>query len=214
MRKCLLLAAAVAVAGLAPMASAQYMYLDANGNGVHDVGDKMQINGTPTTVDIWLDTNHNRDGSAATCDTGDGPLTMISYAINLLAVNGTVTYSGFINQQGVALPNHLGVQLNDNTNFKDAYGGSIAQPEALYKIATITITGLTGSPHVAIADQVTGSQDYTSFGCNCSGNDFDNTYKLTGPAGGTDWHDVDGVGAADGTATNATTWGKIKELYR
>lgn len=213
MRKLLLLAVVVAVAALAPMASAQYMYLDANGNGVQDVGDKMAVNGSPTNVDIWLDTVHNRDGSTATCDTGDGLLTMISYAVNLVAINGTVTYSGFTNNISGWI--HLGQQVNPGDgNFKDAYGSSVAEAEGLYKIASLVITGGTGSPHVAIVDMAAGSLDNTSFGCNCSGNEFDNTYKLAGPNGGSDWHDADGLGAADGTPVTGTTWGKIKQLYR
>ena len=47
---------------LALPAYAQYMYLDSNGNGIHDSGDKMNPNGTPTTVDVYLTTNLNRDG--------------------------------------------------------------------------------------------------------------------------------------------------------
>ena len=42
----LLLVAALAI--LAPPAAAQYMYLDANGNGVYDSGDRLAPNGTPT----------------------------------------------------------------------------------------------------------------------------------------------------------------------
>jgi hypothetical protein len=214
MRKYLLLAVAAAVAGLAPMALAQYIYLDANGNGVHDVGDQLQVNSTPTTVDIWLDTNHNRNGSTATCGTGAEPLTMISYCVNLKAVNGTVTYTGFTNQVP-SFTIQLGTPLNpDGVQYKNALGGASALAEGLYKLATMTITGQTGSPHVAIVDLVADSQDFTSFGSNCFGNDGDNTYKLTGPAGGSDWHDADGLGAADGTDTNPTTWGKIKQLYR
>jgi hypothetical protein len=208
------LAAVVAVAGLAPMASAQYMYLDANANGTHDVGDQLQVNATPTTVDVWLDTIHNRDGSSATCATGAEPLSMISYCFNLKAVNGTVTYTGFTNQVS-SFTIQLGSPLNpDGVQYKNALGSATPLPEGLYKLATLTITGQTGSPHIAIVDQDTDSQDFTSFGSNCLGNDADNTYKLTGPAGGSDWHDADGLGAADGTATNATTWGKIKQLYR
>jgi len=44
--------------------SGQYIYLDANGNGVHDSGDVLNPS-APTTLNIWLDTAHNRDGSQA-----------------------------------------------------------------------------------------------------------------------------------------------------
>jgi hypothetical protein len=54
--------AVVAIAGFTQIATAQYMYLDSNGNGVHDAGDVMQGTGVGTTVD-GLATNANRDGS-------------------------------------------------------------------------------------------------------------------------------------------------------
>ena len=44
---------------------AQYMYLDANQDGIHDSGDALEANGTPTTVDVYLITDRNRDGSGA-----------------------------------------------------------------------------------------------------------------------------------------------------
>ncbi|MGH7486682.1 MAG: Ig-like domain-containing protein, partial [bacterium] len=192
-----LLSAIFALAVAAP-ASAQYMYLDANGNGIHDTGDQLNPNGTATPVDLYLITDHNRDGSTATCNQADGPLSMISYAINLQAGNGTATFGGFTNLVG-AFTIHLGSQLNTgNGSFKDAFGGATPLAAGSYKLASLTITGQTGSPKIDIVDQVIGSQDYTSFGCNCSGNDFDNTYKLSGPAGGTDWTDVDGLTAAAG----------------
>src|SRR5207247_480727 len=89
----------VAIAGFAQVAHAQYMYLDSNANGIHDSGDKLNANGVATTVDVFLDTAHNRNGIASVCDTGDGILSINSYLVCLAAVNGTVTYSGFINQQ-------------------------------------------------------------------------------------------------------------------
>lgn len=47
---------------------AQYMYLDSNGDGVNDLGDRLNANGLPTTVDVYLVTGHNRDGSPAACN--------------------------------------------------------------------------------------------------------------------------------------------------
>jgi hypothetical protein len=44
-------------------ARAQYMYLDSNGDGVHTATDLLQPNGVSTTVDLYLATNQNRDGS-------------------------------------------------------------------------------------------------------------------------------------------------------
>src|SRR5690349_1463928 len=91
--------AVVAIAGFAQVAHAQYMYLDSNGNGIHDAGDVMQANNTGTTVAVWLDTAHNRNGTASTCDTADGNLTINSYVVNMASAGGNVTYSGFVNDQ-------------------------------------------------------------------------------------------------------------------
>lgn len=54
---------------IASSASAQYMYLDSNGNGLHDAGDQVSSPET-TTLDIWLDSDTNRPGarrSTASC---------------------------------------------------------------------------------------------------------------------------------------------------
>jgi hypothetical protein len=58
-----LLLCALAVFLPAPLL-AQYAYIDANGNGIHDDGDVMNPNGSPTVVDVWIDTNHNRKSSS------------------------------------------------------------------------------------------------------------------------------------------------------
>ena len=56
---------------LAPPCFAQYMYLDSNGDGVHTAADVLHSVG-PTVVDIWLDTGHNRDGTATVCEVLSG----------------------------------------------------------------------------------------------------------------------------------------------
>ena len=174
-------------------ARAQYMYLDSNGNGVHDTGDALGPNGTSTTVDVYLNTNHNRDGSTATCDTGDGDLTINSYIFNLVASNGTVTFSNFINRQSTMVV-ALGETNQGDGVYKNGFAGVTALAPGLYRLATITIMGTSGTPFIDIVDRPYTSSDWTSFGTQCSGHDFDNTYKLTGPTGGTDWTDVDGLG--------------------
>src|SRR5258705_8192217 len=80
-------------------AHAQYLYLDTNGDGVWSEADRLNANGTPTTVDAWINTNHNRDGSAAACNTVDGSIgTWNSYAVNLAVSGGTATFSGYVNR--------------------------------------------------------------------------------------------------------------------
>jgi len=157
----------VAVAGLAQTASAQYMYLDANANGVHDTGDKLSANLSPTTVDLYVRTNMNRDGSTAVCDTGPEALTINQYQINLLAVNGTVTYSGFINQQSASMPTNFGEFNPDGIRYKNGYGGGTQLAPGTYRLCTLTITGQTGTPRIDIVDLVSGSADFTGFGSAC-----------------------------------------------
>jgi PKD repeat protein len=191
----------VAVAGFAREAGAQYMYLDTNGNGVHDTGDRLNANGTPTTVDLYVRTNQNRDGSTAVCDTGDGPLTINVYWINLMAAGGTVTYSGFVNRQPT-MTAAFGELNPDGVRYKNGFGGAPQLAPGLYRCCTLTITGMTGSPRIDIVDAVSGSPDFTGFGTSCSGHGFDNVYRLDGPNTRAfigdvgDFVDWDGLGAA------------------
>jgi len=179
----------------APAARGQYMYLDANGNGVHDAGDQLAPNGTPTTVDVWIITNHNRDGSPAACDVGGSmPLGINSYVVNLQSpTGGAVSYSGFINNLGNVA---FGEFNPGDGRYKNGFGMQETLPPGTYRVASLTITGLAGHPRVDIVDLVLGSADFTSFGTGqggCFGHDFDNTYKLSGPGGGSDWSDADGL---------------------
>jgi len=194
---------AAAMGCLAHAASAQYMYLDSNGNGVPDSGDKLNANGTATTVNVYIRTNMNRDGSTPTCNADPAsPLSFNSYVVNLHASGGTVTYSGFINRQ-TTFNTGFG-ELNAGAgNYKNGFGQQTTLTPVQYQMCTLTITGQTGSPRIDIIDEITGSADVTSFGGACPGSDFDNTYKLIGPTGiGHDWTDVDGLAAAAGVVNN------------
>ncbi|HET9952249.1 MAG TPA: putative Ig domain-containing protein [Candidatus Eisenbacteria bacterium] len=194
-----LVVAAVCLAAFAAPASAQYMYLDSNGDGVNTAADLLNANGVPTTVDVWLRTNVNADGSPATCVTGDGDLTINSYVTNMQATGGTVTYSGFTNLQAsmvtVTVP---GTPLASDTEFSVGRGGSAILTPGDYKLFTMTITGVSGAPSVNIvALSALQQTDLTNFGAACSGNSFDNTMKL-----GDEWFDVAGLGAAPGGNLN------------
>ena len=184
--------AVVAIAGFAQVATAQYMYLDSNGDGVHTAADVMNANGAPTTVDVWVDTDNNRDGSAAVCNSSDADLTFNSYVVNLRAQNGTVTYTNFINRQTTMTFNFVEVNTGDG-QYKNGFGQQTPLAPGTYRMCTITVTGTGGTPSLLITDINTNSPDFTSFGSQCEGNDFDNTYKL-----GSDWSDADGLGAAAG----------------
>ena len=194
----------VVVTGLAREAGAQYIYLDSNGNGVHDTGDRLSANGAATTVDVYLHTNLRRDGSVAVCDVGPfGELSINEYAINLQAVGGTVTYSGFVNRQAT-MPTSSGELNPDGVRYKNGFYGISYQPPGIFRLCTLTITGMSGTPRIDIVDLVSGSPSFTGFGTQCPGIGFDNTYRLDGPntqafyGGPGDWFDWDGLGPAGG----------------
>ena len=137
----------VAVAGLAQVASAQYMYMDTNGNGIHDAGDKLNVNNDSTVVDIYLNTNHNRDGSTADCNTVPGTVMDInSYAINLAVTGGTATYRNYINRQSTAFPNQAQTLNTGDGTFKTGFFSFTYSPGGLLRLGTLTITGTGGSP--------------------------------------------------------------------
>ena len=201
------LMAVVAVAGLAQDASAQYMYMDSNGNGVRDAGDQMSQNGDSTVVDIWLNTNANRNGNAAVCNVDPASQLWINeYIIYLQAAGGTVDYRDFINRTPFpnANPGALG-NPGDGVRFGAGFYSVYWYAPGLYRLGTLTITGLTGTPEINFVDHLSGASYLAGFGTQCPGNAFDNFYKLDGPETRAyqvtaDWFDADGLPAAVVTA--------------
>lgn len=111
-------------------ATAQYMYLDTNGDGLWSGADTLVVPGR-TAVDIWLRTDHNRDGSAATCAAGQ-QLTLNSYAFELEAVDGTVGWGTYHNNLTV-----LGTNLGEEstpTIHRAAFGGTTVLSAGTYKL--------------------------------------------------------------------------------
>jgi hypothetical protein len=176
-------------------ALAQYMYLDSNGDGVHTSADRLNPLGLPTLVDVYLLTDRNRDGSTVLCEVSPiRPLSISAYVINLRAHDGNVSFADFINQRPEMYLN-LG-EVNGSNLYKNGQAGlQQLGPGGPYLLCSLMITAQSGSPSLSIVDQLPGGGDLTSFGSSCDGNDLDNTLKLSGPAGGTDWTDVDGLGS-------------------
>ena len=177
-----------AVLGYPSTSLSQYMYLDANGDGVNTNSDVLNPIGELTIVDIYLTTNRNANGSAARCVTGSDSLNVISYCLILEAVGGSVTYSGFVNQQskwGVA----FGESNTGDGFYKNGFGGTAPLgPGGPYLLCSLAITASEGDPGIQIVPSFAGSPERTGFGTSCLGSDFDNTYKLN-----SDWFDVGGL---------------------
>lgn len=180
-------------------ALAQYMYMDTNGDGVWSTADVLNANGTPTTVDVWLNTTHNRDGSVATCDSQDGDLAIWnSFATHIAVPGGTVAFSGYANDQAAFTINCSNnglafVSTATEAAQCQATGTPVNNGGVNLKLYTMTVTGVSGTPSLQFVPSNSLDNNPTSFGTNCGGQDFDNTYKL-----GTDWFDVNGAGPAAG----------------
>src|SRR6266850_1131075 len=163
-------------------------------------------------VDINVNTNVNRNGSTAVCDVNAAtPMDINSYAVNMLASGGTVTYGNFINRQSATMSIQLQVvNPGDGVTYKNGFFGIAYIPAGLYRLGTLTITGTSGTPKIDFVDLANGSVDFTSFGTPCRGQFDDNTYKLDGPNTQglqviADWFDADGVAAGGGPVNTPPT---------
>ena len=189
---------------------AQYMFIDANGDGINTAADLMAPNGSPRTIDVWLDKNHNRDGSATTCNTGDGDLSSWNgWAMHANVLGGTASFSNYVNQTPFTTGGTTG-----NAGFQSSFTEMAASQVGLYrydygpiKLFTVTVTGLTGSPSLAVVRQNSLDNNFTCFGTPCSGLDFDNTYKL-----GTDWFDAEGIGPACAGCSGAPFLNAVSDM--
>ena len=183
------------LAFVASPAFAQYMFLDANGDGVNDASDQLDPSGT-TTLDIWIDTASNRDGSPATCDAdATTRLSIFSWEVALRAVGGTLEWGPLENILPISPIRACFATDADTTDpvwYHNGWGGSNILDPGRYHLGRLRVRVLTGNPAVIFQPfSLSQPSDLTSFGTLCSARDDDNTYKL-----GLDWHDTDGIGGS------------------
>jgi len=200
----LLLGVAAAVAS-AP-ASAQYIYIDANNDGVCTGAEA--VSDQTTSIDIWLDTDSNQDGSTATCAIDPPtPLNMLSYEF-IIHSRGNVTYGPWTNNIASFTTLLDSTFVGNDFHYARGGGGATEVP-GLYKLGTLQITVAPGTtPAISL---VPASTDFgvwmTSFGSECPGNDMIYSIRLGGEFTG-----VCGPGAP--TPVRTTTWGAIKNMYK
>jgi hypothetical protein len=185
-------------------ARAQHLYLDANGDGVHTSADVLAPSG-PTTLEVWLVTNANRDGGTAICASGED-LTINSYEFLLRATNGQMTWGTFTNLQSEMLT-PFGA-ASSATEFYVGFGGGTILPPGVYHLGTLTASPALGTPALSFVTSplTLPGAPMTSFGSQCLGQDQDNTMKL-----GLDWFDADGVDYG-GTAQAAPVLGPVADM--
>lgn len=177
----------------APPAQGQYVYLDANGDGVNDASDELPASG-PIDLDIWFVTDHNRDGSPAVCVTDpSSPLTINSYEIVLEARDGRVAFGPMRNRMAFTSNPVCFAGREDTTSttlYHNGWGDYIIMPPGTYKVATLTVEVLEGSPSLVFHGRSPSQPvDLTAFGTKCSGIEEDNTAIL-----GEEFSDAGGIG--------------------
>jgi len=184
----------LALAVFSPPAIAQYMYLDANSDGINTVDDQLNASG-PTTITVYLDTTHDRDGSAQSCNSHTSPpglgtgVDFFSYDLILRVGNGngTVSWGAYADSVGFT---PMGGDVANSTDYKTTRtraSGPLAP--GVYKLGQISVTVLSGAPSLEIGTSSSLDPSYfTGLGTDCAGSEYMNSYLL-----GTDWFDVDGV---------------------
>ena len=181
---------------------AQYLYLDADGDGLHTAADKMADNAIPTTVRAYLVTNRDRLGTTRTCADGTGnTINVYSYAVNLQVLGGTVTFGAasspapFTTDIGSKNP---GDGVRNYITFADASGVGLPEggPHLLF---TVPVTGATGNPRLDVviaATPLITATDPTYFASACMGSNSGSNIWFLGTSPGAadgEWYDVDGL---------------------
>lgn len=199
--KILSITCAVLVMAVSNPAQAQYLFIDSNGDGLSTSADRLNAAG-PTTITIWLRTDQNKDGSAASCS-GDPakPLSIFSYEFILHATGGNVNWGKYTNLlPSMSFP--FG-SFTSATDYYSGYGGITPLPPGKHKLGSLVVTVASGDPTItfASATPIWGPL-HTSFGSMCGGKAGHNTLvygesqvALAAQGATRDWGDADGVGA-------------------
>ncbi|HEU4334946.1 MAG TPA: hypothetical protein VFT32_10660, partial [Candidatus Eisenbacteria bacterium] len=142
--RALLLAGLIALGAAVP-SHAQFLYLDANGDGINTSADTIAPSG-PTSLDIWFWTDTNANNLPATCPSGDGPLSIAGYEFIVRASNGTVSWDSYANQVA-AFTTPLGA-ASSTTEFRTGFSGP-SSAAGIYRLGTLTVTPTSGTPSLS-----------------------------------------------------------------
>ena len=209
MKRCYFVVVTVLALGLAAPAAAQFMYLDANGDGVCDGSDV--INSELVSLDVYLVTDQNADGNPTLCPTGED-LTMGSYSFILRrdALAGVLHLEFGAWTDSLGYPTGLtdqGARMEGDNDLWIALGGGAILPPGKHKLGSLAVTVSGISFLTLVSTSSMSSRASTSFASACPGAFGDNTMRY-----GIDFFDVCGTSfTSDATST---TWGRIKALYR
>ena len=208
MKHSLLLLGVIAALAIGTPAYSQYIFMDAGTDTIcNDV-----LTTSSTGVDIWLNTNHNKDGTAAVCSTNPAKTFNISsYALLIhYGGSGSVAYNSYTNavsQFSLNLDPMRTAGPDMSVSYAEPSPG-VVLPPGKYKLGRVNIT-VTGSPQMSflVVPSDPNFVPVTGFGSECPSPSWGNTIAL-----GYDFFDNCGTGG--GTPTKSTTWGQIKLLYK
>jgi hypothetical protein len=178
---------------------AQYVFLDTNRDGKSTSADKLSADNTD--VDIWIQTDKNRDGTTANLVADTTPPSIFSYSVALKVSGGSVSWGAYKNLQPTMI--YPFGRTESPTEFYVSYAGTTPLIPGKYRLGTIAITKVSGTPIVDFSPATSMPGGVTSFGSMNQGRDSDNTIKLgETPGGGAraaatvgDFSDSDGLGA-------------------
>ena len=203
----------------APIAGAQTLYLDTNGDGLNWELEFQNgryapadcVNEQTTSIDVYLVTNRNPDGTELPCISSTEPRTVNFYEFILRWVRGQITVNGWTDNMGFGTPF---ITKGDSTVYASGSDvwvgrGGDSQPPGTYKLGTLSIT-VTGTPYVAfVANTALSFEAFTGFGSACSGSDVPGAVLFGSdvPLGNT-------FGTCGYTPVVPITWGKIKQHYK
>lgn len=201
-------------------ASAQTLYLDSNGDGLNSILEFQSGNNNApfdcvteetTSLDIYLVTDKNPDGTEIPCFSSNELRTITSYQVLLRWTRGQIAVNGWTDTMGFGTPvitKGDGTVYASESNVWIGRGGE-SQPPGKYKLGTLSIAA-TGTPYIDFVTSSTISPDaFTGFGSACSGADLPGFVFY-----GSDFPTSNGFGTCGYVPVLPTTWGKIKQRYR
>ncbi|HSQ59470.1 MAG TPA: hypothetical protein VLT84_03405 [Acidobacteriota bacterium] len=198
--------AALSIMAAATAAHAQYIFLDTNHDGECNAQD-FPGGATLDTVEVWVDTSKNADGSPAVCASGEA-LTISSYELILESDASLAIVSWTNDRPEFIFQEHM--ELNGSTTWV-GFGGTthLAPGRHLLGRAGYQRTGTKGCPILLIRTRTaTLPAAETKFYSQCLGAGLDNYIRL-----GVDFFDTcSAFVICDGTEQR--TWGWIKNHYR
>ncbi len=194
----------VLIAASGHPSNAQYVSLDVTNDGICNTDDF--LNSDVSSIDVYLDTSKNADGSPATCaQDAQTALTISSYDIAFYFARASVLFQGWTDAMGFTTD--LGSIFP--TGYGYAWvrkGGSTTLPPGKYKLGTMAVA-IGGDPIVCPAASLPGTPNwFTGFGSDCPGVHGDHVLQLS-----VDF--TDACCTYVPFASTKTTWGVIKNKY-